>query len=56
MFSFLCVLCIFTFSLFNDTGHSSYYVPVASSDRTVVNNELERMWKEGVVASFNALS
>jgi hypothetical protein len=56
MFSFLCVLCIFTFSLFNDTGHTSYCILVASSDRTVVNIELERTWKEAVVASFNALA
>jgi len=30
----------------NDTVGNSYYTYVASSDRMIVNRELERLWKE----------
>jgi hypothetical protein len=39
---------LFIYSLFNDTFSSSAYI--ASNERMIVNNELERMWKETVVA------
>jgi hypothetical protein len=39
---------LFTYSLFNDAVSISDYI--ASNERMIVNNELERMWKETVVA------
>jgi hypothetical protein len=42
------VICLFICSLFNDTFSSSDYI--VSNERTILNNELERMWKEAVVA------
>jgi hypothetical protein len=39
------------FILCNDVFSSSDYI--ASNERMLVNNELERMWKEAVVESFN---
>jgi hypothetical protein len=43
-------LYLFICSLFNDAANNSYYV--ALNDRIVVNNELERIWKEAVVAEI----
>jgi hypothetical protein len=40
--------CLFIYSLFNDSFSISYYI--ASNEMMIVNNELERMWKEAVVA------
>jgi hypothetical protein len=37
----------FIYSLFNDAFNSSDYI--ASNERMIVNNELERIWKEAVV-------
>jgi hypothetical protein len=42
-FTFIWVIC----GLFNDTVRNSHYI--ASNNKTF-NNELERMWKEAVVA------
>jgi hypothetical protein len=39
---------LFIYSLFNDAFSSSDYV--TSNERIIVNNELERMWKEAVMA------
>jgi hypothetical protein len=39
---------LFIYSLFNDAFSSSDYT--ASSEKMIVNNELERIWKEAVVA------
>jgi hypothetical protein len=39
---------LFAYSLFNDAFRSSDCI--ASNDRMIVNNELERAWKEAVVA------
>ena len=33
-------------SSINDTFGNPYYMYVASSDRMIVNRELERLWKE----------
>jgi hypothetical protein len=43
----------FPFSLFNDGDRN--LGRTASSDWKIVNNELERMWKETVRALFNVL-
>jgi hypothetical protein len=45
---------LFIYSLFNDAFSISDYI--ASNKRMIVNNELERMWKETVVAQFKVLS
>jgi hypothetical protein len=42
-----CVL-FFIYGLFNDADSSSTYI--ASNDRMINNNEMERIWKESVVA------
>jgi hypothetical protein len=42
------------FSLFNDALSISYYI--ASNDRMTVNNEVERMGQEAVVALFQSQS
>jgi hypothetical protein len=39
---------LFIYSLFNDNFSISDYI--ASNEKMIVNNELERMWKEAVVA------
>jgi hypothetical protein len=39
---------LFIYSLFNDAFSDTDYI--ASNERVIVNNELERMWKEVVVA------
>jgi hypothetical protein len=39
---------LFIYSLFNDAFSISDYI--ASNERMIVKNELERMWKEAVVA------
>jgi hypothetical protein len=46
--SFKLSIYLFTYSLFNDAFSSSHFI--ASNERIIVNNELERMWKEAVVA------
>jgi hypothetical protein len=55
---FCCVIqegrVYFIYSLFNDTFSKSDYI--ASNERMIVNNELERKWKEAVVAQFKVLS
>jgi hypothetical protein len=43
-----CTAYLFICSLFNDAFSISDYT--ASNERMIVNNELERMWKEAVVA------
>jgi hypothetical protein len=45
---------LFTYNLFNAAFNISDYI--ASNERMIVNNELERMWKEAVVAKFMVLS
>jgi hypothetical protein len=45
---------IFIYSLFNDAFIISDYI--VSNERMIVNNELERMWKEAAVALFKELS
>jgi hypothetical protein len=42
------ILFILIYNLFNDAFSISDYI--ASNERMIVNNELERMWKEAVVA------
>jgi hypothetical protein len=44
----LRVIYFFFFCLFNDAFSSSDYI--ASNERMIVHNELEKMWKEEVVA------
>jgi hypothetical protein len=39
---------LFIYSLFKNAFSSSDYI--ASNERIMVNNELERMWKEAVIA------
>jgi hypothetical protein len=41
-------LTIFIYSIFNDVFCISHYI--TSNERMIVNNELERIWKEAVVA------
>jgi hypothetical protein len=45
---------LFIYSLFNDAFIISDYI--ASNERMIVNNELESMWKEAVMAQFKVLS
>jgi hypothetical protein len=45
---------LFIYNLFNDAFSSTDYI--LSNERMTVNNELERMWKEAVVAQFKVLS
>jgi hypothetical protein len=44
----LCLIYLFICSLFNNTFSISEYI--ASNERMIVNNELERMWREADVA------
>jgi hypothetical protein len=43
-------LILFIYSLFNDAFSSSDYTASNERMRMIVNNELERMWKEAVLA------
>jgi hypothetical protein len=43
-------LSLFIYSLFNDAFSISNYTASNERMRMIVNNELERMWKEAVVA------
>jgi hypothetical protein len=48
----VCVLNINAYSLFND----AFSVTRTVSNERVMNDELERMWKEVIVAKFKVLS
>jgi hypothetical protein len=48
LFSSIVLVNLFIYSFFNGAFSSSDYV--ASNERMIVNNELERTWKEAVVA------
>jgi hypothetical protein len=42
--------CPFILGLFNKTLNNSHYI--TSNERIIVNNELDRMWKEAVVPNL----
>jgi hypothetical protein len=48
LFHVSCKMLYLFVVLFNDAFSSSEYI--ASDERMIVNNELERMWKEAVMA------
>jgi hypothetical protein len=42
-------LNVFIYNLFKDAVGNSYYEYIASNGYMIVNNELEKVWKEAVV-------
>jgi hypothetical protein len=53
LFHRILFVLVFITYLFNDTVHSWDYI--ALNDRMIMNIDLERMWKEAVVAWFEVL-